>query len=388
MAELNIDEELVKQLKMAKRKPRYFLLVAKSAKVGKLLVSKKKIKPKQIKELKDEAKCKKVFVGTCKGEGGNNVIFELTEEGPPNGDKLLKKLIREDAGLKMMPQIRVVTDLTTVDEEGPDEEGAPEAPGEEESLEAPPPPPEAPETPEEPVDADAINKLKTALAGLIQLVNRVVPAHPSRKAEIMGLVTEINTAIKAGDTATAKAKLLEAGNLVKGLTGKAPEAPDAKETEEKVEGAPDAPAPSPEAKEEAEKVTNKFSTTKFQKARQAWIGTRKGVHAELQKLEQAILKEFSAEDDINDIKQDVRALDEVLVELDETLANKLDEAVKAQDPDQRRALHLEAVGLMDKYKSYVNTDPFISDLEDNPFVPLKIKKIVSKTLDVLQKSIG
>ncbi len=93
MPDQGVDEELVKQLKMAKRKPRYFLLVAKTSKEGKLIVSKKKIKPAQIKELKSETGGKKVFVGTCKGEGGASMIFELTEDGPPNGDKLLKKLI-------------------------------------------------------------------------------------------------------------------------------------------------------------------------------------------------------------------------------------------------------------------------------------------------------
>ncbi len=221
MSESAINEELAAQLKLAKRQSRYFLLVAKTAKVGKLLLSKKRIKPAQIKQLKAETGGKKVFIGTCRGGGGVSMIFELTEEGPGNGDLLLKKLIKEDAGLKMAPEIRVVDTLAEVDEDEEEGDGKDrqddkgKKSGEGEAVSQGNDAPETGDTAQPPVAAAAVDQLAAALGKLKPVIAKTLAAQPARKTEILGQVAEVTQAIKAQDVVAAKQKLLELGKLCK-----------------------------------------------------------------------------------------------------------------------------------------------------------------------------
>lgn len=119
---VEVDKDLQKFLLQAKqKKPRYFVFVPKGQE-GKLIVSKKKIKPGDIASAKKEVGGSKVYAGVCCGVGGANVVFELTDKEPSGGSRVLKRLIAENAGLKLKPEFRVVPTLSVVNEDEPDED--------------------------------------------------------------------------------------------------------------------------------------------------------------------------------------------------------------------------------------------------------------------------
>ena len=76
----------------------------------------------------------------------------------------------------------------------------------------------------------------------------------------------------------------------------------------------------------------------------------------------------------------------LLESLDESLADKLDEATNATDATKRAALIAEAREIMTKYQAALS-NPVIADLDNNPFVPLSIQKTLSATLTGLSAAI-
>jgi len=129
------------------------------------------------------------------------------------------------------------------------------------------------------------------------------------------------------------------------------------------------------------------SFVNMQKARLAWLQTRQAVQGELKKLEASILADFKDEPDFAQIQNDVRGIDQVLQVLDEELADTLDAALNASDPDERQRLHLQAREQLDAYGAYVASDPFVAELDANPFAPIKIREIVTRSLAVLSKTL-
>jgi hypothetical protein len=61
---------------------------------------------------------------------------------------------------------------------------------------------------------------------------------------------------------------------------------------------------------------------------------------------------------------------------------------KAADPAQHAKLVGEARQIMQRYQSFVASDPTLTELDANPFVPLAIQKTLTTTLSVLSKAIG
>ncbi len=76
----------------------------------------------------------------------------------------------------------------------------------------------------------------------------------------------------------------------------------------------------------------------------------------------------------------------MLATLDESLADKLDEATNATDPAARARLVEEAKAIIGRYEAYLSGEPLIADLDANPFAPLAIQQTVSATLAALAKA--
>jgi hypothetical protein len=110
-----------------------------------------------------------------------------------------------------------------------------------------------------------------------------------------------------------------------------------------------------------------------------WVKAKKQVRVELDKLEAAILKEFADEPKLPIIKSSLKKLEQVLGGFDESLRDKLDEATKAPR-EELPQLHKEALGILDEYQDYVDTDPFIEALETNPFLPISVREPLDRTL--------
>ncbi|MFT5422917.1 MAG: hypothetical protein ACI89L_000686 [Phycisphaerales bacterium] len=112
------DPELETMLKQARKKPRNFAAAMKGSDIA-LAVSKKAIKSAQIKELKAKVGASKCAVGICQGEG-STMVFRTTDALPDKAAKLLKALIKEEAGLSMKPVIKIVASYDVVDEDDDD----------------------------------------------------------------------------------------------------------------------------------------------------------------------------------------------------------------------------------------------------------------------------
>jgi hypothetical protein len=132
----------------------------------------------------------------------------------------------------------------------------------------------------------------------------------------------------------------------------------------------------------------KVSLVAFQQSRLAWDRARKTVQSELQKLEKEILAACKDEPDIADIAAGTKDLYEMLEVLDERLIDTLDEALNAESPEKRAALHLDARGLVDEYRAFVNEEALIQDIDANGFVNLAVRSTLTSTLDDLAKKLS
>ena len=83
----------------------------------------------------------------------------------------------------------------------------------------------------------------------------------------------------------------------------------------------------------------------------------------------------------------MRKLDLILEVLGEELQDKLDDALNAPDP-AKRPIHREALAIIDRYKSYVDTDAFVAAVQDNPYVTLSLQTDLSRTLSDLATALA
>lgn len=104
----SIDAELQAELKKALRKSRNYAIVAKGPLVLKVFVQKRPIKPGQLKQAKREFGGNVLLFGVCRGDGGNELVFEVEEKEPAIPPSRLRKFISEQAGLMLQPRFEVV----------------------------------------------------------------------------------------------------------------------------------------------------------------------------------------------------------------------------------------------------------------------------------------
>lgn len=92
MAAPDTDKELPGLLKKAKKKKQHFGLVTKGND-GKLILSKRPVKPGVLKNVKKELGAKKILTGECVGKDGA-LVFYSEIKAPSGVDKLVKKLAK------------------------------------------------------------------------------------------------------------------------------------------------------------------------------------------------------------------------------------------------------------------------------------------------------
>ena len=118
-----VDADLVTALKLAKGKKMFFAFIPKGSD-GKLILSKKKIPPKEIAEAKKELGGSNAIIGKCFGPIGN-MVFQVVKQPPPTLEAALKKVAKRDAGLALVPSFQV--DGAADADEGGDAPAAPTA---------------------------------------------------------------------------------------------------------------------------------------------------------------------------------------------------------------------------------------------------------------------
>jgi hypothetical protein len=229
------------------------------------------------------------------------------------------------------------------------------------------PPPDAPadsSVPDAPpvdasVAAQAIDAsaLRRDLGGLIVRIQAVTD--PARKATLGALAAAANAALKANDLAATAAGIAKLREAVDGPQAAAPVKP--------VPGG---------------------GAVVYAKSRLAWLATRQKVQGEIEKLRGQLVTAFPGLNLEAQLDAEyTQFVAPVLSELDESLADKLDEAGNAADPAIRSPRVAEAKAIMQRYTSFLSSTPVIAALDENPFVPLAIRPTLSAALTTLAAAV-
>jgi len=125
----------------------------------------------------------------------------------------------------------------------------------------------------------------------------------------------------------------------------------------------------------------------YAQTRLVWVATRAKVQKDLKLLEDTILGHYKGQPTLPEVVQAVRKLDGVLALFDESLIDRLDQALQAKDPAAKAALHQEARAVISRYQEFLATDPLVQELDGNPFVPIAVQATLSKTLTTLAAKI-
>jgi hypothetical protein len=126
----------------------------------------------------------------------------------------------------------------------------------------------------------------------------------------------------------------------------------------------------------------------YAKSRMAWVATRAKVESDIARLHGALTSTYQGHGAAEHLEKAFQARVEVMMNaLDHSLAEKLDEVNQAADAGQRAQLVQEARKIMQRYESYLASEPLIAKLDANPFVPVAIEKTLTATLAALSKAV-
>ena len=130
------------------------------------------------------------------------------------------------------------------------------------------------------------------------------------------------------------------------------------------------------------------SVVTYAKSRLAWLAARQKIQGEIEKLRGSLIAAFAG----FDIEAELHAeytqfVAPVLEALDESLADKLDEATNATNPATRAKLVEEAKAIIQRYQAYLVGEPVIIALDTNPIAPLAIQTTLTTTLTALAKAV-
>ncbi len=192
----DIDAELQTALKLAKSKEMFFCFVPKGAE-GKLIVSKKKIPPKEIAALRKEIGGGNPVIGKCIGPIGE-MVFKVAKASATLG-AAIKKVAKRDSGLTVVPDVQVAADIEA-EMEAAEEAGTAPVPPPAPPKPATPPPPKAPPKPNlgpwQAARDKAIKELKD-LAKKVFDVAKSVPGAKETSAEVVKEIQDIITKLPA-----------------------------------------------------------------------------------------------------------------------------------------------------------------------------------------------
>ncbi len=279
------------------------------------------------------------------------VLFRINKPSSGLGIRLLK-LLKPVGFNKIRFEFEDGSEPETLGDE--EEEGVEGQGHEAAAATIPPPPPPPPQAPV--VDAKA---LKDRLTALVQQMAKFIAANPGRKDELMALAKQAQIALGTNNFTTAVQTMDALEAALKTTAGPAPAAAAAGS-----------------------------GTVAYAKSRLAWLAVRKKMETDLETLRKEILAYYKNEDIVADL--DTRYTTRVaplLATLDETLADTLDSATNATDPDQRHKLVAESHDIITRYQNFLAAEPIFGELDSNPFVPLTITKTMTATLTTLAAAI-
>ena len=226
-----------------------------------------------------------------------------------------------------------------------------------------------------PAQADT-GDLKRRLTDLVKQAIAAIAGDPSRKAELGALASQAQAALKTGDAAAATTAIDQLQAALD--SGAAPAAPDASAVSA-TPGAADTPAAASDAPADLAAASAR------------WQDMIKTMGSEIDGLKGAIRKEFAGEaaDVLKDIEKNLASFDKVSTRLDTELADILQTAHAAQDGSAREQGLDKARALLSEHIKYVDSDPLLEMIDDNPFGAASgLKKKLTDSLKEMQKTLA
>lgn len=326
---------------------------------------------KLLPEIAGVAGSGKFLKGECIFE--KNVHTFVLDQVPAGLAKKLGKALLAETEMKYKVRVRSTdgtVDLDSDTDADPDEIAAPGAvpptatePAAQEEK-APPAPPVAP--PE--VRSDDMVKFTERLKVLIPLIKakpnvKAFPGTPGEKG-LNVLAADAGGLAKARDFAKAN----EALDIIESALKTAP-------------GAPPVPEPKPSAKEGEEPEEIKLSTYLFGRAnlRKA----REAAEKELERLQQAILAKAADEPFFKEIEAKSEKLLEYLDPIDNSVADKLDEASTCPDAEKQMHLNKKVRELIQIQLGALRSHALASFVASNPFGTFSVRQPLEAALSDL-----
>ena len=97
-------EDLALALKQAKKKPRYFAIVANGNEVLSLMMQKKPFRDGPLRKERREEGGKQIYEGVCQGSKGTTLVFKFEDGLPKFKRGRLRKFIAETTGVMVKPE--------------------------------------------------------------------------------------------------------------------------------------------------------------------------------------------------------------------------------------------------------------------------------------------
>lgn len=139
---------------------------------------------------------------------------------------------------------------------------------------------------------------------------------------------------------------------------------------------------------ESREVDETAIAAKIKKCHVKWQEVFAKVQSQLKKLETAILSEFGDHEELPDLKGKLRSLDRVLGSYATSLESSIRAAADAKDADARKSAQQTAAKIASEYAVHVSADPFCQQLDENPFVPLKLTEQLPTILKKLSAALA
>ncbi len=99
--------DLKTALVQARKKPRFFAIIAKGPEVLSLMVQKKPLRDGMLRSERREEGGKQIVQGTCQGEGGTTLVFKVEGNPPKIKKSSLRKFISDETGLMLKPRFDI-----------------------------------------------------------------------------------------------------------------------------------------------------------------------------------------------------------------------------------------------------------------------------------------
>ena len=404
----DVDKDLQNSLKLARKRPCNFAILAKGAQVLKLLVDKKPIKDGELQKAKKEYQANLIVKGVCVGGDGPEMVFQVLEL-PSLAEEKFKKFLADEAGLTLKPRFEVVAELAEISEDVVQEAlpasasapapsaaapsaaapsaaapsaaapsaaapsaaapsaAAPSAPAPSAPAPSAPAPSAAagtpPAAPPEAGDGASAAQLSAVLNKLAPAIKAAVTSHPDRKGEILTTVAAAKKQIDAGQFPEAKQSLQACAVLLRELQAGAPQ--------------PSSPA------------AGRLSLVKLGKARLEWLPIRDSAIQDVRRLSSAIAEEFRDDrEQAQQLTAALKRLDGVIANLDNDLHSQLDAVLNA-DETGRPPLIDTVRQTIASFCKFVEADPVLAAIDDNEVLPgMSVKAPLVSKLGEISAALG